>query len=99
MWLWFVMSRCVHESLLQGKDQTPALQSHPSLRQQTVMSSSHAYDSSKVSHCRLVLHHPVVLQVDPAIIGGLIIDIGEKHIDLSISSRIKKIEQLVRENV
>lgn len=38
-------------------------------------------------------------QVDPSIIGGIVIDIGDKHIDLSISSRIKKIQQLVLQNV
>lgn len=39
-----------------------------------------------------------MLQVEPAIIGGIIIDVGDKHIDLSIMSRVKKIEQLVRES-
>ena len=39
------------------------------------------------------------LQVDPTIIGGIVIDIGDKHIDLSIASRIKKIQQMVLQNV
>lgn len=39
-----------------------------------------------------------MLQVEPAIIGGIVIDVGDKHIDLSIMSRVKKIEQLVRES-
>lgn len=38
-------------------------------------------------------------QVDPSLIGGVVIDIGDKHIDLSIASRIKKIQQLVLQNV
>jgi len=37
-------------------------------------------------------------QVEPAIIGGLIIDVGEKHIDMSILTRIKKIEQILTES-
>lgn len=36
-----------------------------------------------------------VVQVDPSIIGGVVIDIGDKHMDLSISSRIKRIQQMV----
>lgn len=39
------------------------------------------------------------LQVEPAIIGGVIIDVGDKHIDLSINTRIKKIQQLLLETV
>jgi F-type H+-transporting ATPase subunit O len=39
------------------------------------------------------------LQVEPAIIGGIIIDVGDKHIDLSILTRVKKIQQLLLETV
>ncbi|KAK9828770.1 hypothetical protein WJX72_002002 [[Myrmecia] bisecta] len=38
-------------------------------------------------------------KVDPGIIGGLVIDIGDKHLDMSINSRIKKIQQLILETV
>ncbi|KAK9800887.1 hypothetical protein WJX73_006159 [Symbiochloris irregularis] len=38
-------------------------------------------------------------KVDPAIIGGVIIDVGDKHIDLSIQSRVKRIQQLIIETV
>ncbi|CAL5229008.1 g12250 [Coccomyxa viridis] len=38
-------------------------------------------------------------RVEPAIIGGLIIDVGEKHVDMSILTRVKKIEQVLRESV
>ncbi|BDA47923.1 ATP synthase subunit O, mitochondrial [Coccomyxa sp. Obi] len=38
-------------------------------------------------------------KVEPAIIGGVVIDIGDKHIDLSISTRIKKIQQLLTETI
>lgn len=33
--------------------------------------------------------------VDPSIIGGVVVDIGDKHIDLSIASRVKQVEQLI----
>lgn len=36
--------------------------------------------------------------MEPAIIGGLIIDIGEKHLDMSILTRVKKVEQMLRES-
>ena len=38
-------------------------------------------------------------QVDPHIMGGMVVDIGDKHIDMSISSRVKKIQQLVMQTV
>ncbi len=38
-------------------------------------------------------------KVDPSIIGGVMIDIGDKHLDLSILSRVKKLQQIVREAV
>jgi F-type H+-transporting ATPase subunit O len=38
-------------------------------------------------------------KVDPAIIGGFVVDIGDKHMDLSIASRIKKVQQMVLQNV
>lgn len=37
--------------------------------------------------------------VDPTIIGGVVIDIGDKHVDLSILSRVKKLQQIVRDAV
>ena len=37
----------------------------------------------------------LVTRVDPAIIGGLVVDIGDKHIDLSIASRVKQVQQLL----
>ena len=37
-------------------------------------------------------------QVEPAIIGGIVIDVGEKHIDLSILTRVKKIEQALQDS-
>lgn len=37
----------------------------------------------------------LVTRTDPAIIGGLVVDIGDKHIDLSIASRVKQVQQLL----
>ena len=37
------------------------------------------------------------VKVNPEIIGGLIVDIGDKHIDLCIHTRIKKVEQMLAE--
>lgn len=37
--------------------------------------------------------------VDPKIIGGVIVEIGDKYIDMSILSQVKKIQQIVREAV
>lgn len=34
-------------------------------------------------------------KVDASIIGGVVVDIGDKHIDLSIASRVKQVEQLI----
>ena len=38
-------------------------------------------------------------EVDPKILGGLVVSVGDKHIDLSIASRIKKLESLLSEAV
>lgn len=37
-------------------------------------------------------------QVDRSIIGGIVIDILDKHIDLSIDTRIKQMEKVLAEN-
>ena len=50
--------------------------------------------ASSISHQALY-----TVQVNPAIIGGIIIDVGDKHIDLSIQSRVKRIQQLIVETV
>lgn len=48
--------------------------------------------------CVLPIHYPYV-QVDPSIMGGMVVDIGDKHIDMSISARVKKIQQLVMQTI
>lgn len=38
-------------------------------------------------------------KVDPAIIGGLVVEFGDKYIDLSIEKRIREMERLLKEAV
>ncbi|KAI3438137.1 hypothetical protein D9Q98_000578 [Chlorella vulgaris] len=38
-------------------------------------------------------------QVDPSIIGGVILSMGDKYIDMSILARVKKLQQIVRDAV
>jgi F-type H+-transporting ATPase subunit O len=37
-------------------------------------------------------------KVDPSLIGGFVIDIGDKHMDMSIIDRVKKVQQLILES-
>lgn len=39
----------------------------------------------------------LVENVDPAILGGLVIDLDDKHIDLSIATRVRKLQKLILE--
>jgi F-type H+-transporting ATPase subunit O len=38
-------------------------------------------------------------KIDPSIISGIVIDIGDKHIDMSVLSRVRKLQQIVRDAV
>ena len=38
-------------------------------------------------------------QVDPTVIGGMVIEIGDKHIDMSMATKIKNITNALRESV
>ena len=40
-----------------------------------------------------------VFQVDPTVIGGMIIEIGDKHIDMSMVTKIKNITNALRASV
>lgn len=35
-------------------------------------------------------------KVDPSIIGGMIVSVGDKYIDMSVSSKINKYTQLIK---
>ena len=37
-------------------------------------------------------------KTDPAIIGGMIVSIGDKFVDMSISSKIKKYSKIIAES-
>lgn len=34
-------------------------------------------------------------QVDPSIIGGVILSMGDKYVDMSILARVKRLQQIV----
>lgn len=38
-------------------------------------------------------------KVDPGVIGGMVIELGDKHIDLSVSRRLRDIEKLLSEAI
>ena len=38
-------------------------------------------------------------KVDPSIISGIVVDIGDKHVDMSVLSRVRKLQQIVRDAV
>lgn len=40
-------------------------------------------------------HIQLEIKVDPAIIGGMIVSIGDKYVDMSISSKVKKYTELI----
>lgn len=35
-------------------------------------------------------------QVDPALIGGMVVDVSDKHIDMSMATKIKNITNTLR---
>ena len=38
-------------------------------------------------------------RIDPSIIGGVVVDIGDKHVDFSILSRVRKLQNIIRDAV
>lgn len=48
---------------------------------------------------RPCFYTPPRVQVNPAIIGGLVVDIGDRHVDLSLNMQIRKMEALLMESV
>ena len=39
------------------------------------------------------------MQVDPEIVGGLVVEIGERTIDLSVSARLAKMNKLLTDTL
>lgn len=37
-----------------------------------------------------------LLQVNPSILGGIVVDFGDKSIDLSVASRVNKLNNLLQ---
>lgn len=35
-------------------------------------------------------------KVDPSIIGGLVVSVGDKYVDMSIGSKLKKYEAMIK---
>lgn len=45
------------------------------------------------------LANPILWQVDPSIRGGLVVEIGDRTIDLSVSSRMARMNKLLTETL
>jgi F-type H+-transporting ATPase subunit O len=41
----------------------------------------------------------VVPRVDPTILGGLVVEVGERTIDSSVAAKISRLNKLLRENI
>lgn len=41
----------------------------------------------------------VETKVDPSLIGGFIVEIGDRYVDLSISSKVKVYDQIIKETI
>lgn len=41
----------------------------------------------------------VTMKVDPSIIGGMVVAIADKYVDMSIATKINKYTQLIKESV
>ncbi len=39
------------------------------------------------------------MQVDPTILGGMIVDVGDRHMDLSVLARLKQIQAAMVESM
>lgn len=40
----------------------------------------------------------ITTKTDPAIIGGMIVSIGDKYVDMSIASKIRKYSKIIAES-
>ena len=76
-------------SVLKGRNQ-PCLKEHIWL---VLISSSSLVHLPFVT--AVALQTCFWIQVERSIIGGMVVDIGDKHIDLSIRSRIRKMEKVL----
>ena len=42
---------------------------------------------------------PCPLQTDSSIIGGMVVEVGDKYVDMSTATKVKKIMQSLKETV
>lgn len=68
------------------------------------ITSARPLDESTLSEVRSALHKMVAAghslqidtRVDPAILGGLVVAIGDRHIDLSVAARVRTFTETIR---
>lgn len=41
----------------------------------------------------------IELKVDPTIIGGIVVSIGDKYVDMSVATKIKKYTEIIQDAV
>jgi F-type H+-transporting ATPase subunit O len=41
----------------------------------------------------------IELKVDPTIIGGMVVSIGDKYVDMSVATKIKKYTEIIQDAV
>ena len=42
---------------------------------------------------------PSVFQVDPSLIGGMVVSIGDKYVDMSMATKIKNYTNLIKQAI
>jgi F-type H+-transporting ATPase subunit O len=68
------------------------------------VTSARPLDESTLSEVRSALHKMVAAgrslqiatRVDPAILGGLVVAIGDRHIDISVAARVRALTETIR---
>ena len=71
------------------------------------VSTAKQLDNSQLKELQAVLQtfvkkgHSLKIEtrVDPSLIGGLVVELGDRYVDLSISSKLKVYDQIVKETL
>jgi len=61
--------------------------------------STHSSLSLPIHYTRSVLFPNHLTQVNPDIIGGLVVEIGDRTIDLSVSSKVARMNKLLQDTL